>query len=279
MQRPRRERPFPPPICIPTRWPAPWLAVLLTLAAALLLPSSASAVETAVEVRVISQGAKFVGSSMGGARITIEDAATGRILAEGVTAGSTGDTARIMGEKADRRAVLSTPGAALFATTLELDGPRRLRFTARGPLAQPQAEQEASVTQWVVPGKPLTGGDGVLLELRGLVVDVLAPPAHSQVRGVPRQVEVRANVTMLCGCPVEPGGLWDADRMEIRARVERDGEPFAEIDLPYAGSSSQFAGSFQADGPGLYTITAYAWDAGNGATGVDMTTVVLRQGE
>jgi len=262
---------------MPRPFPArPAHLVLVALALVLsLAPRPAFGEETRLAVRVISKGAKFIGSSMGGVRITVEDAADGALLASGVTAGSTGDTDRLMRQEHGRRGVLSTPGSAVFTTTLDLDGPRRLRVSAFGPLAQRQAATEASVTLWALPGKHLDGDDGVLLELPGFAVDVEAPSSHSQLSGVPRDVEVRAHVTMMCGCPLQPGGLWDSDRLQIRASVERDGAPYVEVPLAYAGSASAFAASFTADAAGTYLVTVYAYDPDNGNTGVDFTSVIL----
>jgi hypothetical protein len=241
---------------------------------ALAFAPGAEAVETEVSVRVISKGAKFVGTSMGGVAVTLRDADTGEILATGVTAGSTGDTQRIMREPLPHHAPVSTEGAAVYEALLDLDEPRRIEVTARGPLGQPQAIQTVSATQWVVPGKPVTGGDAFVLELPGFVVDVLGPPAH--VVTSPGTMEVRANVTMMCGCPIEPGGLWDADGYEVAAIVRRNGERIGEVPLEYAGSTSQFRGEVDANAPGAYELVVYAYDPANGNTGLDRTTFIVR---
>lgn len=226
---------------------------------------------TQIDVRVISKGAKFVGTSMGGVAVTIRDAETGEILAQGVTAGSTGDTARIMIDKAPYHRPLSTADAAVFRATLDIQEPRRIEVTARGPLGQLQAIATTSATQWIVPGKPITGGDGFRLELPGFAVAVLAPPAHTSLQDE-RSVELRANVVMMCGCPVEPGGLWDADRFEVAALIYRDGKRVGRIPMKYAGQTSQFAATLEVDAPGDYQVTIYAYDPENGNTGLDKTT-------
>ena len=56
----------------------------------------ATAEETQIDVRVISKGGKFIGTSMGGVLITIRDAKTAELLAKGVTRGTTGDTEKII---------------------------------------------------------------------------------------------------------------------------------------------------------------------------------------
>lgn len=167
------------------------LACLAFLLAA--LPSLAE--ETRVTVHVLSHDAKMIGSSMGGAQVTIRGADTGELLAEGVTRGTTGDTGKLVVEPARRGVPVSTPEAGRFDAVLDLDVPTRVEVLAHGPLAQLQSAVSASRTLWLLPGKHLDVGDGVLLELSGFAVDVLAPPAHARL---PREeVEVRANLVML----------------------------------------------------------------------------------
>jgi hypothetical protein len=74
---------------------------------------------------------------MGGVRVTIPDAETGVLFATGVTAGSTGDTGRIMTRA--RRGDLSDQSVAVFRTTLDLKEPMLVEVEARGPLAQRQS--------------------------------------------------------------------------------------------------------------------------------------------
>jgi hypothetical protein len=246
-------------------------AVRVAFLLAVLAPCSALAEPTEVTVRVLSKGAKFVGTSMGGVRVLLRDADTGERLAEGITSGTTGDTARIMREPHPHHAPVSSDGAAAFRATLELARPRRIEVVAEGPLGQPQAVNRVSATQWIVPGKHVTGGDAWLLVLPGFAVDVLDPPAH-QVRKASDPVRLRANVAMMCGCPIEPGGLWDAKGLEIRALLEHDGKFTREIDLVYAGETSQFEARLEGLAPGTYTATVYAYDPANGNTGLDRTT-------
>ena len=232
---------------------------------------------TAIDVRVISKGAKFVGTSMGGVEVIIRDNETGEILAHGKTAGTTGDTAKIMTEQAVPHAPVSTKDAAVFHSQVEIDEPRQIEVTARGPLAQPQAINTVSATQWIVPGKPITGGDAFLLELPGLIVDVLGPPAHLKLPVSTKSVAVRANVCMMCGCPVKPEGLWDANRLEAAGIVYRDGKKLGRVPLEYAGQTSQFRGVVPVDGVGAYEVVVFAYDPANGNTGVDKTTFVIKE--
>jgi len=92
----------------------PLLIPSLALAASLTLFSATAAFAepTEITVRVLGKDSKFVGSSMGGARVVLRDAQTGEILSQGVTEGSTGDTKRIMLPEGGARAIRSDDGAA-----------------------------------------------------------------------------------------------------------------------------------------------------------------------
>ena len=248
-------------------------AVLLgaLLAAA---PLAASAEPTPLVVRVLSAGAKFIGSGMGGARIVVRDARTQKILAEGVTTGGTGDTKRIMAG-GPRNAPLADESAAAFRTVIDLAEPTLLEVEAFGPAAQLQSAVAARSERWVLPGHGVAAGDGWVLELAGLVVDVADPPAHARMAAGERQIAIRANVALLCGCPIEPGGMWDAARFDVTARIMRDGGDAKTQPLAYAGKTGQFAASVTAAKPGTYSVTVTALDRATDAVGIDRTTFII----
>jgi len=247
----------------------------LALAATAVITPPAYAEPTDITVRVLGKDSKFVGTSLGGAQVILRDAHTGEILAKGVTAGSTGDTKRIMHEGDGRRTTMSDERAAKFTATIDIDEPRLIEVEAFGPLAQQQGAMRATATQWVVPGEDITGGDGWVIELPGYIVDVLAPPAHVKLPPETETVDLRANVALMCGCPIKPGGLWDADEMTVKALVTRNGEKLAPIDLAFAGETSQFAAAVPVTEPGIYDVTVYAHHPGNGNTGIDRTTFIV----
>lgn len=240
--------------------------------------TAALAVPTHFTVMIRAKDAKFIGTSMAGALVTIRDADSGELLAKGVTSGSTGDTEKTMIIPLKRGETLSDGKSARFNATIDIDQPTLLEITAYGPLAQRQSSGKVSVTQWVIPGKHINSGDGILLELPGFAVDILTPPAHLQLSAakLPVRIEVRANVIMMCGCPVTPDGLWDANRYEVRALVKKNRKPSGGFPLAYAGEPSQFAGAMDVEGEGNYEVTVYAYDPANGNTGVDKTTVVVK---
>lgn len=250
-------------------------STIMAVLAALVLVGTAAAEPTEIAVRVISRDAKFIGTSMGGVQVTLRDADTGELLAQGLTAGATGDTKRIMERPRERGAELADKEAAAWRTTLDLDRPRRIELTARGPMAQRQALNTVSATQWIVPGRDLTGGDGWVIEMPGLVVDVLAPATHVKLAGVPRTVTLEANVTMMCGCPIEPDGTWDAAGIEVAAILARNGEVIREVPLSYAGETSRFSGKLEIAEPGAWEATVYAFQPATGNTGLDHATFVV----
>ena len=242
------------------------------IAAGAILLVAALAEPTDVTVRVISKGAKFVGSSMGGVRITLRDADTREILAHGLTQGGTGSTQKIMKDAHARGAPVSTEGSAKYTATLDPDVPRLIEVEAYGPMAQRQSAVTVTSTQWVVPGKDVTGGDAWLLELPGFVVDVIAPQTPLKAGDAPRTLTLTANVFMMCGCPITPDGLWDANAYEIEAMLMRDGETVQTVPLSYAGKASQFETELEITEAGNYEAIVYAHDPANGSTGLDRAT-------
>ena len=146
--------------------------------------ATAHAIPTTITVRVISKGAKFVGTSMGGVQITLRNKMTKELLAIGVTKGSTGSTEKIMKTATHRNDSLSDEKSAKFTASIDINEPTWVEVTAHGPLAQIQSANTVSLSQWVIPGKHIDGGDAWLLELPGFVVDILAPPTHAKLGGL-----------------------------------------------------------------------------------------------
>lgn len=237
--------------------------------------AAAPAESTTVVVRAVAHDAKVIGSGVGGARITIRDAETGDVLARGLQEGGTGSTERIM-RRPHRRGdtIYGTGGAAKFEATLGLQRPTRVEVVAEGPLGTPHATQRASRTVLLVPGRDVTG-EGVVLELHGFTVE-LDRPAAAQAVPAGEPLPVRARVTMLCGCPTTPGGLWDADRIDVAARLVRAGRVVAESSLSYAGETSTFSGQITPPGPGSYQLVVLAEESARANAGMARREVRVR---
>ena len=187
------------------------LLTISFIAMSMFIAPLVSAEPTQLEVSALAHGAKFIGDGTGGARITISDAETGAVLAEGITKGGTGDTGLIMKKAQPHWRPVTSEGAASFTATLDIEGPRHIAITASGPLDADMADQaRASTTTWLMPGEHQSGDGRVVIELLGYFV---------QVKNLEMTdgVSVVVDVGMLCGCPVVPGGLWDANEIDMRA--------------------------------------------------------------
>jgi len=254
-----------------------------------------SGIPTKICVRAIARDGKFLGDDIGGALITVRDALTKELLAHGVTTGTSGpnEPDGVMCVSLRRGQPLPTTGASVFNACLDLDQPRCIEVTAYGPLAARQSANTVSATQWIYPGKDIVEGNGFLLEIPGLIVQIVDPPTHFAPAVLP-ELHIRANVAMMCGCPISPKtgkakfcpGLPDKDQpwlpeeFEVRAIIRSAGMDPVEIplvfsELPPGNPPGQFTGTWTPPAPGgILAITVYAYQASTGNTGVDLATVV-----
>jgi hypothetical protein len=65
----------------------------------------------------------------------------------------------------------------------------------------------------------------------------------------------------MCGCPTEPGGLWDSERYTIRAQLLRDGRVVAEAPLSFAGTTNEYDGTLTVPEEGATEVRVTARDA------------------
>ena len=157
---------------------------------------STDKIPTKILVRVVSKDAKVIGSGVGGALVRIKDLGTGEILAQGKQEGGTGDTDKIMVQPRKRgEPVYGTPGAAFFRAEIPLSKPTQAEVYTEAPLGYPHAIQKGLKTLTLIPGKHILG-EGVLIELDGLIVNLLDPPA---ARGMKKgdEILVKVEVRML----------------------------------------------------------------------------------
>ncbi len=228
---------------------------------ALILAGPALAEPTEVTVRVISQDAKFVGTSMGGALVTLRDAASGETLAEGLTTGGTGDTTQIM-NSSGRSPVRATDDAAAFKATLDIDRPTLLDLQVHGPMGHEASALYVAQQRWVMPGRDVTAGGGWVVELNGLVID----PAIA-VEG--SNIIVQAKVSPMCGCPITPGGMWPAEEYEVEATLWLDGREEITSQLQFTSAPGGYAGSLLVPegGESELWVTLYARNTRTGNSG------------
>jgi len=230
--------------------------------------------ETKVMIRAIARDAKVIGTHVGGAKITVRDVATGEILAQGMEQGGTGDTEVIMKKPHTRgMMVYNTPDASGYLAVLHLDKPTVVEISAEGPLGNAQATQRSSKTLLLVPGEDVLG-EGILLEIHGFIVTPLAPLPDAKVKaGSP--FEVRATVTMACGCPTEPDGLWDANKIRVVARLLRDGKVQEEIPMTYAGVQNTFHADVPVTVAGSMELQVLALDPASANFGMNREAIAV----
>ena len=229
--------------------------------------------ETKIMVRALANDAKFIGTSMGGARIIIRDVETGRILDEGLTRGITGNTEKILLSPKERYKEITSENTAGYQASLELDKPTFVSIEAHGPMSKKQAKVMSSTQLWVIPGKDITG-DGIVLDIPGFVVDVLSPQTH-ETESAGTKIEIKANIVMMCGCPVTKDGTWDASGYEIKALISSEGKAQKEIGLMPTEKASTFSESVQLE-KGDYEIEVYAFDPKTGNTGLDKVNIIVK---
>lgn len=244
---------------------------VLAIAAAL-VASQAQAVPTEIVVRVIARDGKLVGNPAGGASVVIRDTLTGNVLATGKTIGSSGNTAELAVDPRTDQSVITGPGDAEFAATIDLDAPRRITAEIGAPGLGAYGGSAASSTQWVLPGKSPYGRNGWVLTLPGFMVDFLKPARHQEVPKGPVTVPIEANIVLMCGCPLEVGGIWDPSKFDIQYMVSAKGKPVASGPLRYGGQANRFVGSFTAPAKAVYDIVVTAFDPASGNSGVAETT-------
>ena len=75
----------------------------------------------------------------------------------------------------------------------------------------------------------------------GFAVELIEPSSDLTKAGG-QEILVRARVTMLCGCPTEPGGPWHSTDYTIEARILHEGGVLEKVTLIYAGESSIYEG-------------------------------------
>lgn len=233
--------------------------VIITL---MMVSLSAIAADTQIMVRAKAVDSKFIGTSVGGIRVIVEDAETAEILDQGWINGGTGDTAVLMENPIKRGEPLTNDKTAGFLANVKIDAPRLLRFKLIGPYGYQQAYQEASVTSWVVPGKDILG-DGIVITMTGFIVDAWTRVLEDG------QVDIYTKASLLCGCPITRDGLWQADNYEAKAIIMRDDENIDEVTLDFTGPTGMFSGKTRITEPGHYKAVVYLYDAKTGNVGVD----------
>ncbi|MBW8294450.1 hypothetical protein [Sphingopyxis sp.] len=242
------------------------IRTLLILSAAV-FSATLRAEPTEVVVRVISQDAKFIGDSMGGAEIVLRDANTRRILARGITKGGTGDTKLIM-QASGRSPLRSTSDAAAFVTRVDISKPTLVDLEVSGPKSKPGSTIRIVSQRWVMPGQPINIGDGWVVELPGLAISPTARLVELDKGDGVKSIAVTAKVELMCGCPITPGGLWDAKDYYVEVSAWQRGSSIAVAPLAFVEAPGSYAGQITAPMKGRYILYVTARNLKTGNSGV-----------
>jgi hypothetical protein len=244
----------------------------------LIIAQFSFATETQIIVRAKAKDAKFIGSSIGGAYVIIRNQLNGEILAQGKTEGSTGNTSLIMNTAIERGTQLADDQTAKFLASIDIDEPTYVSVEVLSPINRKNAQVAARTELWLIPGKHILG-DGIIIEIPGFAIDIVAPRTHQRIGlstlegGI---ITIQANIVMMCGCPINSGGLWNADTMEVKALIKRNGQTTGDVEMTVQ-STSLFEGQLLAREAGSYEIIVYAYDAATGNTGVDKINFIINE--
>ncbi len=235
-----------------------------------------SQTETPITIRVIAHDAKLIGTSMGGVDIIIRDQSTGEILASGQTLGGTGDTKLLVRNDKSRYGEISTPGSAAFNTTLDLVKPvfAEIEATFHTPFSGHPITM--SQTQWLIPGKEMTG-DGIVLDMPGFAMRIQHPLPHQSISLADENgARIDLFMVMLCGCPISVGGTWDSNPMEVEALVYEGNEFIRSI--PFKNpETDHFSADLSGLKSGSYVVYVSAYDPRSKNTGVEKIHVTVKK--
>jgi hypothetical protein len=71
--------------------------------------------------------------------------------------------------------------------------------------------------------------------------------------------------------------VWDANKIEVKAVLKKNGKTMGELPFQYAGAPSQFSATWNVEEAGMYEAIVYAYDSSNGNTGLDRVTFTVSQ--
>lgn len=234
------------------------------------------ATPTKIMVRAKAKDAKFIGNSIGGAYVIIRNQLTGEIMTQGKTSGGTGNTSLIMKTPRERNRSITDDNTSGFLAELDISEPVFVTIEIFAPVSKKQATVHGSTTLWVIPGKDILG-DGIIIEIPGFVVDILTPRTHQfiSLKNLDKKgITVQSNVVMMCGCTISDGGLWDANQIEVKGILKKNGVQTKEIELTIH-SPNLFEGSIDIDTTGNYELIVYAFHPKTGNTGVDKVNYII----
>ncbi len=237
-----------------------------------LFSSEMQAQKTQLMVRALAGDAKFIGPYMGGAKIVVRDAETREILDSGRTKGSTGNTQTIVLNPKERYERISDENTAGFTAQLDIEEPTFVTVEVLAPASAKQSRLVSATQLWMIPGKDILD-EGLIIDVPGFVVSVTAPKTLQTFKNT-ETISVEATVVMMCGCPVNSEGTWDANRYEVKGILKNQDGNSKEITLKPSEESSTFSALTKLQ-KGTYELQVYAFHEETANTGLDKVTFTV----
>jgi len=191
---------------------------------------------TSLLVRVQALGGKFLGPDIGYSLVTIRDVFTGNVLAQGLAEGDSGQlvTSAAPPAGATTGAIVTgstfqwlvptagspSPTAGLQAD-FDLDQPMLVEISAETLAHGATNGHRVAARTWLVPGVDVVAEPGLVLTMPGLNVQLLAP---SVLEPACSPLQVKAWVTMMCGCKISDSTDWPPGEFTVTAMaIDADG--------------------------------------------------------
>jgi hypothetical protein len=247
-------------------------------AIAVLLVNGLMAAPTRVTVRVKAKDAKFIGTGIGGASVLIKNNLTGQLLANGITTGSSGDTKLILQSSLVRGQRLTDEKTAKYEAIIDINEPTLVDIEVIAPLSRKGAAIKGSIQVWLIPGKDIVG-EGIIIDLPGLILDILSPTSHQAIQLSTlnqNALELKISLTMLCGCAITKGGVWNSDEFEVKASLKKDGIETGVYNLKKLNENNLFSGVLKINETGSYELVVYAFNPKDGNSGVDKISFAIQ---
>lgn len=233
---------------------------------------------TKLTIRALAKDAKFIGTGIGGAYIIVKNHETQEILAKGYTVGASGNTDLVVSKPKARYERITDDKTAKFVATLNISEPLFVDITAIAPFNRKSAAIQATTQVWVIPNKDIFG-DGIILEIPGFIVDILSPTAHELISfgaEQKREVTLKVNTVMMCGCTIQNDGIWNASNYDVAAIVRKEGIEIVKVKLIKTAEDNIFEVKIPVKESGNYELIVTAFDNKAYNTGVDKINFVVK---
>lgn len=246
------------------------MARMSLLILSLLFVCSLQAQVTKVVVRAKARDAKFISGTLG-VFVTIRNSLNGEILASGLAKGGHGSTKTIMTDPVVRGKRITDENTAKFEASIKLTEPVFADIEVTAPANRRNGSKKITTQTWLIPGKDIVG-DGIIVEIPGFIVDILAPTTQQFIKLdaiKDNKLGLTTSVTMACGCVISSGGIWNADKYQINAIVKYNGARQTEVPLRITSVNNIFECMLPVAAKGEYEVHVYAYDPETGNTGLD----------